>query len=181
MIYMKTITSILFIIFFLSTSLVFSQNQERIEEEILNSYLSQPDGSIFNIGNQTIITQVGDANYGNIEQTAASIGLGNYGDIYQKGNFNAAILYQYGNQIGTSISQTGGHNYADIDLTGYNINGEITQDGFHNSIDQTLSGHDFDYFIHQDGNNNLFIQNETNITTGFGITQNGDGIITIIE
>ena len=161
----------------------FAQSSSKIENELLETISNNPPADV-NSGNghTAIVNQYGESNVGIINQFQAQYGNpGNYANVYQDGDFNTAILYQYGSNINTSITQTGSSNYADIDLSGYNINGDVVQDGFNNSIDQTLGGHDFDYLIHQYGNNNLFIQDETGVTTDFEITQHGDGITIIIE
>jgi len=175
--------SLIFTLFFLLGSIAFAQSSSQIENELLESINNNTPGDVISgDGHTAVVQQYGESNVGIINQFQAQYGNpGNYGNVYQDGDFNTAILYQYGGNLNTSITQTGGSNYADIELSGYNINGDISQDGFDNSIDQTLSGHDFDYLIHQEGNNNLFIQDETGVTTDFEITQHGDGIIIIIE
>jgi len=174
---------LIFTLILITSFTVFAQSSEQTESELLEqSNNNIPGDVITGNGHAAIVTQFGDSNTGIINQFQAQYGdIGNFGNVFQDGDFNTAILYQYGSNINTSITQKGGGNYADIELSGYNINGDILQDGFDNSIDQTLSGHDFDYLIHQDGNNNLFIQNETGVTTDFEITQHGDGITIIIE
>lgn len=174
---------LIFTLFFVLCGAAFAQSSSKIEAELLETISNNApgDGSSGD-GHTAIVNQYGYTNVGIINQFQAQYGdIGNYANIYQDGDFNTAILYQYGGNINTSIIQTGGSNYADIELSGYNIDGDIVQDGYNNSIDQTLSGNDFDYLIHQDGNNNLFIQDKTGVTTDFEITQHGDGITIIIE
>lgn len=174
---------LIFTLFFILGCISFAQSSEQTESELLESInnSAQGDGSSVD-GHTAIVTQYGESNVGVINQFQAQYGdIGNYGNVYQDGDLNTAILYQYGSNINTSITQKGGGNYADIELSGHNIDGDILQDGYNNNIDQTLSGNDFDYLIHQDGNNNQFIQDETGVTTDFEITQHGDGITIIIE
>jgi len=174
---------LIFTLFFLLGCVSFAQSSSKIETELLETVNNNIPGDVISgNGHIAVVNQYGESNVGIINQFQAHYGdFGNYAKVFQDGDFNKAILYQYGSNINTSIIQTGGSNYADIEISGYNINGDISQDGFNNSIDQTLSGPDFDYLIHQDGNNNLFIQDETGVTTDFEITQHGDGITIIIE
>jgi len=174
---------LIFTLFFILGCISFAQSSSRIESELLESINNNAQGDVIPVdGHTAIVEQYGESNVGIINQFQAQYGdPGNYANVFQDGDFNTAILYQYGSNINTSITQKGGSNYADIEISGYNINGDISQDGFNNNIDQTLSGHDFDYLIHQDGNNNLFIQDETGVTSNFEITQHGDGITIIIE
>jgi len=179
---MKKILLIFTLFFFLGCT-AFAQSSSKIENELLETISNNAPGDVIPVdGHTAIVEQYGESNVGIINQFQAQYGdPGNYANVYQDGDFNTAILYQYGSNLSTSITQTGGGNYADIELSGNNIDGDIVQDGYNNSIDQTLSGNDIDYLIHQDGNNNLFIQDETDVTTDFEITQHGDGITIIIE
>jgi len=174
---------LIFTLFFVLGCIVYAQSSSSIESELLESINNNAAGDVIpEDGHTAIVEQYGESNTGIINQFQAQYGdIGNYGNVYQDGDFNTAILYQYGGNINTSITQNGGNNYADIEISGYNINGDISQDGYNNSIDQTISGNDFDYLIQQNGNNNLFIQDETGVTENFEITQQGDGITIIIE
>lgn len=161
----------------------FPQNQQRSEDEILQSLNNQnlPVNSPSGDGNTSVINQYGYENTGLINQFQQDYGIGNYGNILQDGTYNTAILYEYGNNISANLNQTGDNNYAEVVLTGTNINGNLTQDGFGNYIDQNLGGSDINYSVLQDGSNNQLIQYQTGLySTSFQINQVGDGITTVI-
>lgn len=162
---------------------IIAQERDIAEDNLLQTLSSQSNDFGETDGNLSIINQIGSENTGNVNQFQAEYGLNNLGNssnLYQDGDLNQAIIYQYGNQISTNLVQQGFNNYADIEITGLNINGNITQDGQGNIIDQHISGQDFDYSILQDGNNNEFIQHENGITNDFDVSQVGNGITTII-
>jgi minor curlin subunit len=161
------------------------QSAQSSEETILRSLENSSALSgdeLQSEGNTSAINQYGAHNTGLINQFQQEYGLGgNYANILQDGTFNDAILYQYGNDISTSLIQLGNANYARVILEGTNIDANLLQDGNGNYIDQNLSGSNFDYSVVQDGNNNLLIQQQTGLnSTGFQINQVGDGITTII-
>jgi minor curlin subunit len=159
-----------------------AQENIQFENDLLRDINHTLTGSINGQENEIVTNQVGNSNTGIINQFQAQYGnLGNYANIYQDGDFNSAILYQFGSQISTSLIQTGSENYADIKISGQNINGDISQEGYSNYIQQDIGGNDFNYFIIQEGNNNEFIQNATGVNMDFGISQIGDGITIIIE
>jgi len=180
---MKIVYSIILIlsIWFITSH---AQTQQGSEEDILqslnNSSSIQGDNPAGN-ENVAIITQSGSDNIGLINQFQNQYNVGNYGNILQDGNYNSAVLYEYGYGISADITQMGNYNYAEIVLNGNNIDGSIMQDGYGNYIDQNLSGTDFNYTVLQDGDNNLLIQDQGNIySSSFEISQVGDGITTII-
>jgi len=156
--------------------------QQTSEDAILESLQNPSSNPQQDNGNTAIINQYGDYNSGLINQFQQQYGLGgNYANILQDGNSNDAIIYQYGNDINTSLSQNGDDNYARVILEGNNIGADLTQNGNGNYIDQNLSGSSFDYSVLQDGNNNQLIQYQDGLySTPFQINQVGNGITTII-
>jgi hypothetical protein len=87
---------LLFVVLFLVTNNNFTQDYSSIEDELIKNLRTKSSAVIIE-ENTSIISQFGDSNTGIINQFQAKYGnLGNYANVYQDGDFNTAILYQYG-------------------------------------------------------------------------------------
>jgi len=178
---MKKIIYILFATVMFFSQLTFSQEKVLTEDQILNSLRKNELHSSFS-NNEANINQDGQNNTGIVNQVKNGIYGGNLSNISQSGIYNEALLLQYGSGNTTNINQDGNYNYAEIDIIGHNIYSEINQSGNHNYIDQNFSGSGMNFSVQQQGNNNELIQNQSgNDAVNYKITQNGNGISTVIN
>ena len=95
---------LIFTLFFLLDSIAFAQSSSQIENEILEAVNNNAPGDVNSgDGHTAIVNQYGESNTGIINQFQAQYGdIGNYGNVYQDGDFNTAILYQYGGNLNTA-------------------------------------------------------------------------------
>lgn len=146
--------------------------------------LQQVEGNIIHnpwtesYGNQSFITQVGNQNIADVNQTTSNIsGAGNKASIVQYFHNNTAGINQTGNNNTSNISQTGVNNDASTTITGDNNNSLILQLGSGNKATQDITGDSKTYGIVQFGNNNTIYQSSVNETVkGYKIYQTGSGM-----
>ncbi len=181
---MKKIKFVSFLVFslILFFEIATAQTISDVEDQILSSINKRAE--TFNnsiITNQAFIDQVGIENSANINQTLTNALNGNIGLINQSGDFNTAILNEFGSGLNGSISQNGNYNYAKVNLTGNDISIDIDQNGNNNYVNQEIVGQGLEYDVLQQGSYNELIQVENNgESVGYSISQVGVGITTII-
>lgn len=149
-----------------------------------NINLQQVEGNIIHnqwretYGNQSIITQVGNQNIADVNQTTAnSSGIGNKASIIQYFHNNDAEINQTGNKNTSNISQTGFDNQATTNVSGNNNNTLVLQLGNRNQATQEITGNSKTFYLIQAGNDNTFYQSSINENVkGYKVYQMGSGM-----
>ena len=90
-----------------------------------------------NVDAGALITQIGDFNDGDINQTGH-----HSAETYQEGNMNEGYLVQSGVGNTGFISQVGDDNYGAINIYGLNNTGIIVQEGENHNIQFSMDGED---------------------------------------
>lgn len=133
--------------------------------------------------NAVFLTQVGNLNDAQIQQTGATLAAPNLVRTYQQGDRNLAQITQNGQQNRTDVLQEGQDNLALSNVQGSENHTLIVQNGAANVVVQNLknSTNVQSQFV-QNGNNNR-VEQEVVGQTGrtFQVTQNGNGLNAIIR
>lgn len=129
------------------------------------------------------LTQVGQSNDAQIEQTGATTAAPNLVRVYQQGDRQIVQATQNGQQNRTDVLQTGQDNLVLSNVQGAGNQTVIVQNGAANVVVQNMtnSTNVQSQFV-QNGNNNR-VEQEVVGQTGrtFQVTQNGNGLNAIIR
>ena len=181
---LKLISTILLIILLSGAQNVFSQELEPDEDifirQLNENQLGAPS-AISSYKNQSMLTQFGSFNSGNInQQHTGNFQQENVGIIVQDGNNNILNLTQVGSGNQSSINQQGNNNLTDLMIEG-DFNSTFTmQMGHDNTFERTISGNNQNFDLLQQGNGNTFSLG-ANALPGMKVTQQGNGMTIILK
>lgn len=159
------------------------QQQGLTEADLILSPGDLLEQDLSGVGNTTILQQVGNHNFVDIDQKQQGEAKINLVKVLQSGDYNQIFILQNGSGNQTAVIQRGQDNFYDLEVSGYNNDLVVVQDGDRNRVIQDLvSTNDLKIEVVQQGSDNEVIQNlNGNNTQEFKVIQIGDGLKAIIN
>ncbi|HZW40589.1 MAG TPA: hypothetical protein VFF33_14925 [Ignavibacteriaceae bacterium] len=171
---------IAFMFLFLVTSLAQEENKAKQTAEPLLRQLSNWKAVSFE---QLTIDIENKRKLGTVNSSglANELSSGNNINILQHGDYNKAIVRQYGESNNANVVQEGNNNEYNLLQSGNDLNNDAFQIGYGNKLSQSISGNNLDYIIYQKGSFNELIQVENGLKSrDYSIYQIGTGARLII-